>query len=206
MKNYLAALSASGLMSFAPFALAASSTDLTVTGFITPDACTPSLSNEGIVDHGKIPVGDLNPTSNTFLGAEVMQLMISCSGPARVALRLTDNKTGTPSSWTWYGLGQTSAGEKLGFVVPQVTSTLADGMNALSILSTDNGTTWFSHTHMNPGRLLSVAASTDQYTPIAVENLTFDVQVATYINATNNLTLNDETAIDGSATFELVYL
>lgn len=62
MKNYFAALSATALISVAPFAVAASSTDLTVTGVITPQACTPSLSNGGIIDNGKISAKDLNLT------------------------------------------------------------------------------------------------------------------------------------------------
>ena len=41
-------------------ALAASSTDLTVKGLITPSACTPALSNAGAVDFGKLSAKDLN--------------------------------------------------------------------------------------------------------------------------------------------------
>jgi hypothetical protein len=45
MKKYLAALSATALIGIAPYALAAPSTDLTVIGTITPNACTPTVSN-----------------------------------------------------------------------------------------------------------------------------------------------------------------
>ena len=51
------------LIACAPMAFAASSADLSVTGLITPSACTPSLSDGGIVDHGKLTVKDLKRTS-----------------------------------------------------------------------------------------------------------------------------------------------
>ncbi|WP_330220783.1 DUF1120 domain-containing protein [Pseudomonas frederiksbergensis] len=65
MKKCFAALSTTALISLAPYALAASSTDLTVTGTITPSACTPSLSGNGVVDYGKISARDLNQDTST---------------------------------------------------------------------------------------------------------------------------------------------
>ncbi|WP_256590845.1 MULTISPECIES: DUF1120 domain-containing protein [unclassified Pseudomonas] len=67
MKKYLAALSATALIGVAPFAMAASSVDLTVTGTITPAACMPSISNGGAIDLGKISAKDLNPTTYTLI-------------------------------------------------------------------------------------------------------------------------------------------
>ena len=75
IKKYFAALSATALIGVAPYALAASSTDLTVTGIITPNACTPTLSGGGIVDHGKFSAKDLNAGhETTALPTETLQL------------------------------------------------------------------------------------------------------------------------------------
>ncbi|PNA52870.1 hypothetical protein C1Y14_34105, partial [Pseudomonas sp. MPR-R5B] len=62
MKKPLAALATLVMLATSGAAVAASSVDLTVTGLITPTACTPSLSANGVVDHGKISAKDLSPT------------------------------------------------------------------------------------------------------------------------------------------------
>ena len=46
---------------------AGSFVDLTVTGRVTPDACHIELTDEGIVDHGKIPSHCLNVDEFTVL-------------------------------------------------------------------------------------------------------------------------------------------
>lgn len=206
MKKYFAALSAIALISVAPSALAASSTDLTVTGFITPDACTPSLSNGGIAHYGQIPVADLNLESPTPLESKVFQLTVNCAAPARFALKPIDNKAGTASNATWFGIGRTDAGEKLGYILSFVNVTAADGQPARSIISTDNGSTWFAHHHYRPNWLMSVASPTDLTTPIAVKDLSVDLTIGTNIARADSLTLTDEVAIDGSVTYELNYL
>ncbi|MDO9347200.1 MAG: DUF1120 domain-containing protein, partial [Pseudomonas sp.] len=48
-------------------AIAASSVDLAVKGLITPSSCTPTLSNGGAVDYGKLSAKDLNADSKTPL-------------------------------------------------------------------------------------------------------------------------------------------
>ncbi|MFE4459165.1 DUF1120 domain-containing protein [Nocardia tengchongensis] len=51
----------------------ASSVDLTVTGIITPSACTPTLTNGGIVDYGKT-------------SARYSQLTVTCDAATLMAL------------------------------------------------------------------------------------------------------------------------
>ncbi|MBZ9781435.1 DUF1120 domain-containing protein [Pseudomonas sp. REP124] len=205
MKQYFAALAATTLISLAPHAVA-STTDLTLTGTITPAACTPNLSEGGVVDLGKISKSDLNLTGNTVVGTQTMYLNVSCVSPAKFALRSIDNKAGTPSNRDWYGLGLTEAGEKIGFLIPIMKSTLADGQTAQSIISWDNGAVWTGHHHLRPNLLISAAAPSDHSTPIPVQDLALELALTTYIARADSLTLTDEVNVDGSVTFEMKYL
>lgn len=204
MKKYFAALTTTALISAAPFALAASSTDLTVTGIITPVACTPTFSGGGVIDIGKISSGDLNLDKNTLVGTHPIQLVVTCDASAKFALNPIDNKDGT-SSGDWFGLGLTPDDEKLGFFFPKVMQ-VKDGATSLdAIKSDDGGSTWVKATDAQAGYLLSVA-TTGGTAPIAAEVVTFDFEVETYIARADSLTLTEEVTIDGSATFEVKYL
>ncbi|MDF9774964.1 DUF1120 domain-containing protein [Pseudomonas baetica] len=204
MKKYFAALTATALISAAPFALAASSDDLTVTGLITPVACMPSFSGGGVIDLGKFSAGDLKQDSNTLIGTDPIQLVVTCDAPARFALNPIDNQDGT-SIGDYFGLGRTPDNEKLGFFAPKVIQ-VKDGTTPLdAIESNDDGSTWVKATYAQAGNLLSVAAP-GSTAPINAEVVTFDFEVETYIARADSLTLTDEVTIDGSATFEVKYL
>jgi hypothetical protein len=204
MKKTLTLLGSAFLLAGATCAFAASSTSLTVTGIITPVACTPSLSKGGLVNNGKISAGDLNPTRPTIVGTHPLQLTVACDAPARFALGPIDNRAGTGIGW--FGLGLTDDGEKLGYFHVGVKNALADGQPAQAIYSDDGGATWDRAWVTNPGELLSVSSATDFSVPIAVEDLTMDFEVQTIIAPADSLTLTDEVVMDGSATFEMKYL
>lgn len=204
MKKYFAALTTTALISAAPFALAASSTDLTVTGLITPVACTPTFTGGGDIDLGKISSSDLKQTSNTLVGTHPIQLVVSCNASTKFALNPIDNQDGT-SPGDWFGLGLTPADEQLGFFFPKVLQ-VKDGATPLdAIKSNDGGLTWVKATDAQAGYLLSVA-TTGTTAPIDAKDVTFDFEVDTYIARADGLTLTDEVTIDGSATFEVKYL
>lgn len=205
MKKYFAALSTTALICVAPYALAASSTDLTVKGTITPAACTPTLSNNGEIDIGKFSAKDLNQTTVTQVGRHPMQLTVSCNKAISFALKQIDNNPDTTSSRGWFGLGLINTTEKLGYFYPVIKSTLADGVPAQAIDSDTNGLDWSRTGLMGPGYLLSVASTADHNTPIHVKDLTMDLEIVTYIARADSLTLTDDVTIDGSATFEMKY-
>lgn len=206
MKNYLTALSTTALISLAPHALAASSTDLSVTGSITPSACTVSLSNGGSIDIGKVSAKDLNLTSSTEVSRDPLQLTLACESATMVALNSIDNKEGTGSSLGGFGLGLTNAGEKLGFVYLTIRQTIADAQVAQSIGSEDAGANWSRQNNLNKYSLLSVGTPADMTTPIPVKDVTIDIDVSTLIARADSLTLTDEVTLDGSATIEVKYL
>jgi hypothetical protein len=205
MKKYLAALSTTALISVAPLALAASSTDLTVTGTITPSACTPSFSEGGTVDLGKISAKDLNPTNYTLISSVPMNFTVACTDQVLFALNGVDNNPGTAADNQSFGLGMTTANQKIGGFAPRIVAVDADGVEAGAIYSINAGTSWARATYMSPGRLTSLSAA-GSLVPLAAENVVMNVLVDTWIARADSLTLTDDVKIDGSATFEMKYL
>ncbi|WP_237885309.1 DUF1120 domain-containing protein [Pseudomonas sp. PGPR40] len=204
MKKYFAAFSATALISIAPHALAASSTDLTVRGTITPSACTPSFPGGGDVDFGQIPAKDLNPTSWTRLPSNVKKLNVACDAPTAFALHTVDNRPNTTAHW-YFGMGLTPAGEKLGYYMLWIQNVVADGDSVRAIVSENQGVSWRHKNYASPKDYLSVSSAADTV-PLVAENVSMDVEIRSWIARTDGLTLTDDITIDGSMTFEMKYL
>lgn len=205
MNKTLSALCTALLLTAASPAFAAS-TDLTVTGVITPSACTPNLSGGGIVDHGKISAKDLRPDNPTMLPRQTLQMTVNCDAPVQFYFSPIDHRAGT--AWNTssnFGLGLTNAGEKLGSFFVDALNVKADGADAQAIVSQDGGKTWVKD-HWEVYNLWAVGAMGDTSTPLPVKDLTVDLQVTTVIARGSDLTLTDEVLIDGSATLQLKYL
>jgi type 1 fimbria pilin len=205
MKKYFAALTATALLGSAPYAIAASSTDLTVTGLITPQACLPSLSGGGVIDVGKRLAKDLLPTNHTQLGIYPIQLTVACDGPMTLVVTGVDNRPGTGTSGAWYGLGLTDAGERLGTINVRAKTAVADGATVRLIESVNDGATWRAANWLYPSYQLSVSSTTDLTTPIPVKDLAAALDIYVNIAPANGLTLTNDVKIDGHATFELTY-
>lgn len=205
MKKYFAALSTTALICVAPYALAASSTDLTVKGTITPAACMPTLSDGGDIDHGKISASDLNRDRFTVIGVHQLQLTVACDAANKFALNAIDRKPGTSDRPDQFGLGLTNAGEKLGRVEIEIKGAVADGKRGYAIYSDNDGATWRQAQHIDPGNLVSVSDALYGFIPSAVKDVTMDLQIKSIITRADRLTLTDEVKIDGLATFEMKY-
>ena len=206
MKKIPHALTMAIIALTSPLAFATSATDLTVTGLITPNACTPTLADGGNIDIGKVPAKNLNPIANTEVGNHYMALNVNCDAPVLFAVKSIDNKPDTNiSSPLFFGVGLTPADEKLGYFWPLVANLQADGLNAAAIRSTDGGESWTRATTINSNELLatSIIGTT---TPIAVKDLSMLLWINTYIARADSLTLNEEVPIDGSMTLEIKYL
>ena len=107
------------LLAAAPLAFALSSVELDVNGRITPSACSVSLSDNGLVDHGRILATTLHPSEYTVLPNQQMGLSISCEGPVLFALVGIDNKRESSLAPDYfYGLGMNphAPDERLGSV------------------------------------------------------------------------------------------
>lgn len=209
MKNLLAALSATALIGFAPFALAASSTDLTVTGTITPSACTPLLSGNGEVQLGKISAKDLNPDPDRFtrLDKQYMKLTVTCNAATTFALDPTDNRAGTSADDPEaFGLGQTKKLQNIGEFWVDIDSVQADGQPAVAIMSRDKeNPNWVVGPWIMAGRITSISAPGTP-TPLPATEVAMDLVIAPFIAPTKNLDLTQDVTIDGSVTIDVMYL
>ena len=216
MKKILIPLTALPLLGSSLAANAASTVDLTVTGLITPMACTPVLSGGGLVDFGKISRNDLNPSTGTRLPHKYLTLTVTCNAAGRYALRMRDNREGTAhvNSEIFYGLGLDSSGNKIGVysVSFDPKQTVVDDLAVVyGTESTTGGLAWRT-SNLNPIDIgsRSLLGFTDvlgsNAGPSAIQSMTSTLKLEATINARENLDLSVETPMDGSATLEVVYL
>ena len=215
MNNLSLAVSSLLLWAALP-ATAASTVDLSVTGRITPTACTPLLSSGGLIDYGKISQQDLNLERGTRLPIKQLQVSIGCNAPSRFALRMRDNRDGTATvnSEIYYGLGLDHSGNRIGLYSMSFDPrhTLVDSTaTVFGTESTTGGLAWRT-ANLNPidiGAnsylgLTDIQGSTAG--PSAIQELVSTVKVEAVINARQNLDLSRDTPLDGSATLEVLYL
>ncbi|NWL20893.1 DUF1120 domain-containing protein [Pseudomonas umsongensis] len=205
MKKYLAALSATALIGIAPYALAAPSTDLTVIGTITPNACTPTVSNGGVVDHKTISSEDLNQDKLTNLPDKTLQLSVSCGSAIAFRLKPIENRIGSGVGQYFFGLGYINGDQKLGSVDVQIRAPLADGVLVQPLQSIDDGNTWFQSTFLAPSTLAAFRSTGGPNTPIAIKELITDLRISTQIARADSLDLTNDVALDGSITLEVEY-
>lgn len=192
--------------------VAASTTDIRVTGAITPTPCTPSFSAGGVFYLGKTSASDLSQSQNTELRRVTQQLTITCNAATRFAFGGDDQRTDSTSSPgpNLYGLGEVS-GHKLGFYRILFLNTLVDGNGSKSYYSFDEGASWrdfasvttFLYKHDVGLNGFGSVGSTEP-TPVTV--LVSDVEVEAQIAPINGLDLTGEIQLDGAMTIDLVYL
>ncbi|MHC8317927.1 DUF1120 domain-containing protein [Pseudomonas sp. LB3P31] len=203
MKKYLVALSTTVLIGVAPFA-SASSTDLTVTGLITPAACLPAVTGGGIVDHGKIESKDLKQTSNTSLPDQTLHFSVNCESATVFTLKPVDNRPDSSSESDFFGLGKIDGNQKLGGFDGVFQNALADGAAVRTLASSDNGGSWYFNSYLRPLRIYAFGSPSAE-TPIAIKDLTSNLVVRTYIARADSLDLTNEVPLDGSTTLEIHY-
>lgn len=194
------------LASASSIAMAASSTDLTVKGTITPSACAPLISGGGTIDFGKMAVKDLNAAQYTSLPNQSLQLSVRCEAPTFFTLTTVDNRAGSSANHHfWHGLGMTAQGEKLGGAAFHLYAPVADGVAVRAITSLDGGLTWLP-TSLLTHNMLTAFAMGNHLVPIAVQAFDAEIRLYTYIAPSDGLTLTDEVPVDGHATVQVNYL
>lgn len=193
------------LAACAPGAFAASNTDLSVTGIITPAACTPSLSDGGIVDHGKLTAKDLNQDKPTSLQVGEMNLQVQCEGPTFFTLTTEDSRAGSAAlNPAHHGLGMNDD-QKLGNVAFGLFEPVANSGPVQTILSRDGGATWLPSSYLGHAALTAFAPPSGPFTPMALQTLSARLRAFTTIAPASDLTLLDEVPIDGLAVMQLKY-
>lgn len=230
MKKILLATSVA--LALSTSAYADSSAVLKLTGTLTNAACTPSLSNGGVVDYGRIMLSDLSATDTNQLGSKDINFSISCTSPTKVAWTIVDDRAdsvpsgitikntgwnnGTASSLSnLFGVGKTTGDVNLGVYAIAIhgNSIEADGADAtglMGVVGTNDTWAYF----MSTSQL--VKSTTAMYTvgpsgsgslyPKAISNVTYPLRVSLAIQGTDTLAITDDTNIDGQATISLVYI
>lgn len=196
------------LLSVGSSLLAASSTELNVTGLITPSACSPTLSADGIVDHGKVPARSLNQYEYSALPAQALDLTVSCNEPVLFVLVGMDNRADSSlGPGFYYGLGTNIhvPTERLGTVSLAFREVMGDGERVLVLASSNQGLTWFPESNAYPNNYMGFAHP-GTLVPEPHRLLTATLHVNTSINAAAYLTLKQEVPLDGSIVLDLRYL
>lgn len=211
-------------------AMAAETAVMKVQGTLTNAACTPSLSNGGVVDYGYIRLGELSATEVNPLEEKTIDLTISCTSPTKVAWDGLDNQSSTlPSplldaknydgnmssstaSFFAYGMGETDAGVKIGNYRLYVdTAPVADGKSGTLIRRNTDwlpDASWDDATNAQRSDQYSwlTVATTGTVEPVAFTTAKFQLKIHATIQDTTTLAVTDDTKINGQATFTLHYL
>ena len=209
MKKLLCTSVAGLLIGTALPAFAASTTDLTVKGLIVPSACAPSLSAGGTVDVGRISISDLNQDTRTQLTPTALQLSINCEAPTLFAMNVTDNRADSAASMAEFGVGKTTADERIGGFYLLLDKGIADEADVQQIASINNGSSWFRHWEDDAwasNLLVSIKQIGAASTPIPAKDTQMELTVNPFIHPAKNLTISEDTVIDGSVTVTVQYL
>lgn len=216
MKRFLIPFATLSILGAGSPALGAATVELTVKGLLSPTACTPLLSSNGLIDYGKISQADLNLDRGTRLPIRYLDVTVDCNGNSRFALRMRDNRDGTANvnSEIFYGLGLDKSGNKIGLYFLSFDPTQTQAIPLAEVYGTESttgGLAWRS-ANSNPIDIgaRSYLGFTDQAGgtagPAAIKFLNSRVKVETVIAAKQNLDLSSEIDMDGSSTLEVIYL
>ncbi|WP_338489706.1 DUF1120 domain-containing protein [Pseudomonas trivialis] len=189
-------------------ALCASSVEIALTGVITPSACTPTLSSNGIVDHGRVPARSLNFYEFTKLPSQNLDLGVSCNEPVLFVLVGVDNRAASSvGPGFYYGLGNNihAPQERLGSVSMALREAMGDDEPVLVLASSNKGETWFPESNVYPDLYIGFAPL-GTLVPTPYRLISASLQIETSINAAAHLTLDQEVPLDGSIVLDLRYL
>ncbi|MDK9607139.1 DUF1120 domain-containing protein [Lelliottia wanjuensis] len=227
MKNlFKLCATAALIITAANSAFAADSTDLKVQGTLIMGSCTPTLSSGGVVDYGKISLGDLKTDAVNQLGQKQITLTLTCQSPTKVAWSTQDDQSSSvidtqpvidnntqPAVTNEFGLGTTSGGVNLGsyaIIAANNSEPNVDGNVGYIRYSDDNTATWTdggiggAYNRNDGSRLMTfVDASGD---PLAFTTASDVLKVGASVQDTTTLAITDDTPLNGQATISVRYL
>ncbi|MFJ3368211.1 hypothetical protein [Pseudomonas sp. NPDC086251] len=207
------------LVLLSPAGFAAVTADISVIGQILPPSCSISWAGgtNGTFALGSISQGDLNKTTTTTLPETTTQIMaIGCSGPTVVGFKTIDNELPTLPTGS-YSLSTDSAGNPIGSfqIVAKDAQAVVDGGSGQLKYTQNNGVSW-QNGSTNNSIINSYAASTAIYgfgapsaanTPLPpITDMSVPLAVRPVIAARDNLDLSTAITVNGSVTFELIYM
>ncbi|MFL9923147.1 DUF1120 domain-containing protein [Herbaspirillum lusitanum] len=207
----LSTVAATAFAMFTCAAYAADTAELKVKGVIKPAACTPSFSGGGVIDYGVIPASSLKADAYTTLPTKEVNLSITCDAAVKVAFKAKDNRANSVVSGIVseaeanFGLGTVAGKNVGGYIINISRASTVDGAAANNIYSLDSGKSWSNGAGnvWNNGALFGFSTGSQ---PMSTKQLNAKLNVTTVLNKPANLPLTQEVPLDGSATFEVIYL
>lgn len=222
-------LIAATLMMCAGSAFADSTAVLQVNGKLTNAACTPELSNGGVVDYGYVRLGTLSATAINPLDEKSIELTINCTAPTKVSWYAQDDRADSVPSpilkvknasgslvsvpkYLAFGLGQTKDGVNIGnYALMIAQNPTVDGKAGTLIYRNDDwdaSKAWSDQVDTQKSDQVQqlTVASTGTVDPLAFTTATFTLKPHPTIQDTTTLAITDDTPIDGQVTISLNYL
>lgn len=224
-------LSALSLALLGSAAHAADTATLKVAGKLTNAACTPTMSDAGVADYGKIYLGNLSATETNQLGHKNITLTLNCTAATKMAWRLSENRPGTRAFGIEVanadisgaatdtvprinGLGKTAGNVKIGGWALYVDLPNLKANGAVVDMVEGNGTLTQAWKKSTTGAITNDAgdliwysvATTGSVDPLAITEAVFPLVVSAAIQNTTTLAITDDTPLDGEATITLGYL
>lgn len=193
------------------------SRELSLLAHFAPAACTPSLSNGGTVDFGKLSIIDLASDRETALAPRSLVVGVTCDAPAQFALRMQDNRQGSatgPSDDTHYGLGLDARRQKIGRYSVSLDPARTTADSFAQVYRTESGSggdgSWSNATAqpiaLSASRYLGFAATAGSTGgPDPIQTLSTTASLQAHIAPLDQLDLGNEVLLDGSGTVELFY-
>ncbi|WP_158783159.1 DUF2574 family protein [Pantoea sp. BAV 3049] len=209
-------------------AFSADTATLAITGTITPATCEVSLSNTSL-SAGNIAASSLTNDVNQFEPGN-STLSVACDAASAVAIQTTDNRSASAmtkaevssemkidiTSMTdanIFGIGNDSAGKKVGMLALAVASATADGTSNNNLLSSSDKSSWTAKTisqatpiPLEKNSYFALAASSGDTAPTTVTNATFEISSLLVLKKADHYPGGEKVDIDGNVTFSLVYL
>lgn len=193
------------------------SRELRLLARFAPAACTPTLSNGGHVELGKLSVSDLSMDKDTALAPRALSLSVICDGPTAFALRMQDNRQGSATGIadeSAYGLGLDARQQKIGRYRLLFDPTRITADSSGPVFSTDSASgdlPWSSASAriaaVGANRYLGFSATSGSTSgPSAIQNLNATLSLEAVIAPLGSLDLGHEVRLDGSGTLEIIYL
>lgn len=201
-------------------AVMAQSADLSVKGSISPEACILNIAGGGNFSIGTVASSNIPEETETLITAAPRALSITCPSPILVGVKINDANPGSVYNGTTggadlsrLGLGLTKDDERIGYGRLRVSQINVDELAAVNLVSLNNGETWQrvgysalrSTLSARSGAVNGFGRADATNTLIPVRNLTANLTAEAGIAPGETLTLDDEVAIGGSASLELVY-
>lgn len=220
------------LLAMLPGSLSAAPTaEIKIIGTIVPSACQLALTNNGLLDYGKIAASSLKKDAFTPLGTLGMNINITCDAPMRVAIIAKSgrgasavNKEGglgemvdpgitlggiTPGKAIAAGLGVHNGVGIGGYAMAILPAAHEADNKAAKLLASGNASGWAEANTAQPllyGDTSYFSWSSDGKQPSSHTTFLAGLNIQPYINKTSELDVTKEVKLNGLATLELIYL